>query len=104
MKSLFRLVVILALVLGAIWWFKPEWLPFGGRKLQVGATHEQELPLPPPAQASPKLYRWTDASGRVNVSDKPPTGGITYETVQYDPNVNVLPAPQPAQPEPPPGN
>lgn len=98
-KSLFRLLLLAVLVLGAIWWFKPEWLPWSGRKQVVGATQVQELPLPPAAETSPKLYRWTDANGRVNVSDRPPADGTAYETVQYDPDVNVLPAPRPQQPE-----
>lgn len=103
-KSLFRLLLLAVLVLGAIWWFKPEWLPWTGRKLAVGATQVQELPLPPAAETSPKLYRWTDATGRVNVSDRPPAGGIAYETVQYDPDINVLPAPRTPPPDTAEGN
>jgi hypothetical protein len=104
-KSFLKLLVVLALIVGAVWWFKPEWLPWNSRKLVVGATHEKELALPPPASAAPKLYRWKDADGKLHASDQPPAGGIPYETVQYDPNVNVMPAPQPKLPpgeQPPP--
>lgn len=97
-KGFVKLLVVLALIVVAIWWFKPEWLPWNSRKLVVGATHEKELALPPPASAAPKLYRWKDAQGREHASDKPPTDGSVYETVQYDPDTNVIPAPQPAPP------
>jgi hypothetical protein len=38
----------------------------------------------------PILYRWGDAGGVVNISDKPPAG-LRYTIVRIDPNRNIVP-------------
>lgn len=100
MKNLiiFVLVVALALLLTAR--LKPEWVPFlVGTPLNPGQQEQVDLPLPPAstrtapgaAAAGPPMYRWTDAAGKVHLSDRPPASGA-YETLRFDPNTNVIPA------------
>ncbi len=50
--------------------------------------------------AKPKLYRWRDANGVLQLTDKPPAGR-KYELVELREDVNVIPMSGP-QPEPPP--
>jgi hypothetical protein len=52
--------------------------------------HEARGLLPTP-QKTTTLYRWQDAAGVVQISDRPPPAGIEYETVEYDPNANLIP-------------
>ena len=74
------LILLLAGAGAATWWyFEPDTLP---------AFVRQHLPASP--RASPLLYKWHDANGRLHVTDTPPTDR-PYETVRYDPNVNVVP-------------
>lgn len=39
-----------------------------------------------------KLYKWRDAGGTWQVSDKPPAGGIDYEVVEYRHDANIIPS------------
>jgi hypothetical protein len=48
------------------------------------------------SQHNPPLYKWRDAKGRLNITDKPPVDR-PYETVQYDPDANVVPGATPAK-------
>ena len=48
--------------------------------------------LTPDTHQSRTLYKWKDAQGQWQISDRPPTDGIPFETVQYDEAVNVMPA------------
>jgi len=116
MKNLLVLIVVLLLGMFVLAWFKPQWVPFlAPARMQREAREEQPLQLPPatatrtpaatgtgtPATAAPKLYRWTDAKGRLTVTDQPPAAG-DYEVLQYHPDTNVLPSPGAAPAEPPP--
>ena len=65
--------------LAAWWYFAPDTLP---KSLTALA--------PPSPRAAPALYKWRDAKGGLHVTDVPPTDR-PYETVRYDPNVNVVP-------------
>jgi len=38
------------------------------------------------------LYKWKDNKGQWIVSDTPPKNGTNYETLQYNPDANVIPA------------
>ena len=59
-------------------------------------TTPQETPawarnwLPGLPEYTGPLYRWRDAQGREQVTDKPPKGR-PYETVNYRSNANVVP-------------
>ena len=71
---------MLLLAATAVWWyFEPDTLPLFVR---------QHLPASP--KASPVLYKWHDAKGNLHVTDTPPADR-PYETVRYDPSVNVVP-------------
>jgi len=82
-----HLVVLLVLVVvaaGVAWWYfapqsMPGWL--------AGA-------VPASPSLGPPMYKWRDDKGRLNVTDKPPSGR-PYETVRYDPDTNVVPGAQP---------
>ena len=75
------LLALLAAGAAAWWYFAPQTLPTAVRHV---------APVSPNAQsASPPLYKWRDASGRLNVTDVPPKDR-PYETVRYDPNTNVV--------------
>ncbi|MEO7251364.1 MAG: DUF4124 domain-containing protein [Arenimonas sp.] len=51
------------------------------------------------AAAEPKVYRWRDGHGVLQITDKPPPRGRKYETVKLREDVNVIPMSQPS-PEP----
>lgn len=73
-------VAIIAIAAAVGWWYyAPASLP---------AVVKTVVPASP--KANPPLYKWRDDKGRWNVTDKPPTDR-PYETLKYDPNVNVVP-------------
>lgn len=75
-------LTLLAAAAAAWWYFAPQTLP---------TLVRHTAPLSPNAAgASPNLYKWRDANGRLNVTDVPPKDR-PYETVRYDPNTNVVP-------------
>lgn len=102
----FVLAVLVIAGLGyAAWRFAPEYLP-GVVRMQLPLS-----PLDPLATASgdsakpgitatanpatrdpnPPLYKWKDAKGSWNVTDRPPPDRA-YETVRVNPDTNVVPA------------
>jgi len=83
-------ILALAATATAIWYFAPHWLPDSVRKT---------LPVSPQA-AGAVLYKWHDAKGGLHVTDVPPSDR-PYETVRYDPNVNVVPSVMPPGAPPP---
>jgi Domain of unknown function (DUF4124) len=78
------LVMVALLAAGAWWYFAPDSIP---RPLQAL--------LPASPKAAPALYKWRDAKGGLHVTDTPPADR-PYETLRYDPNVNVVPSQPPA--------
>lgn len=81
------LLVLALLAVGAWAWrrYAPETLP------EVVQQQLKAAPIPALAPVNPALYKWKDAQGRWNITDKPPEGR-PYETVTVDPKTNVLPA------------
>jgi len=78
-------LVAVVIVLSAVWYFSPQALPaWLTRTIPLHATH------------NPPLYKWRDAKRRLNITDKPPVDR-PYETVQYDPDANVVPGAAPAK-------
>lgn len=66
--------------LGAwLWYYEPERLPQEWRRAN-----------PQSRDYMPVLYRWKDAQGVVQVTDRPPPGR-PYETVTVHPDTNVAP-------------
>jgi hypothetical protein len=99
MKNLLIFVLLLVVAGLLLARFKPEWVPFLiGTPLARDARVEVELALPKTSEVkadpAPPMYRWTDDQGVIQVSDRPPQGRA-YETLRYDPNTNVIPAPRP---------
>lgn len=80
--------VLIVVVIGAAawWYFLPQTLPGPVRAA---------LPASPNAHA--QVYKWRDAKGRLQLTSSPPADR-PYETVEYDPNLNVLPSNARAQP------
>ena len=39
-----------------------------------------------------QAYKWRDAEGNWNITDKPPASGVEYDTMHYRSDANVLPA------------
>ena len=74
------LLLAIATAAGAWWYYAPDTLP-GFVKAQ--------LPVSP--KSNPVLYKWRDAKGRLQVTDTPPTDR-PYETLRYDPKLNVVPS------------
>jgi hypothetical protein len=69
------------LAVGAAAWvlLAPQHLPAFLRPVSSIAPH-----------AGPPLYKWRDAHGVLHVTDTPPVDR-PYETVRYDPALNVVP-------------
>ena len=79
-RALVPMIVVVLVAAAAAWWyFAPQTMP---------AFLSGALPRSPRA---PLLYKWRDANGRLHVTDAPPADR-PYETVQYDPNTNVVPS------------
>jgi hypothetical protein len=72
-------LLALAALAGYVWHFEPERLPAEWRR---GNPHSRDY--------TPVLYRWKDAAGVVQVTDRPPPDR-PYETVRIDPNTNRVP-------------
>lgn len=80
LKAVLVVLVIVAIA-GAYLYMNPEiW------KKWVKGT-----PLEPPPTVT-QMYKWQDASGQWQVSDRPPDAGIQYEVLQYRSNENVVPS------------
>ena len=76
-------IVVLAAASAALWYFAPQTLPTALRSA-----------LPASPKGLPEVYKWRDANGRLQLTSTPPIDR-PYETLRYDPNLNVVPsAPQ----------
>lgn len=75
----------------ACWWYAaPQTLP---------AAVRAALPASP--NTPPAVYKWRDAKGRLQFTSTAPADR-PYETLHYDPKLNVVPSvtPPPAPPQP----
>ncbi len=72
-------LAVLAAVAAWVWYQRPDLLPEGLQRQN-----------PQSERYAPVVYRWKDAQGRTQVSDQPPSDR-PYETVQVDPDTNVVP-------------
>ncbi len=82
--------VLAALVAAAAaWWYAaPQTLP---------SVVKAALPVSP--NASPEVYKWHDARGRLQITSTPPADR-PYETLRYDPKLNVVPSVTSPPPQP----
>ena len=83
--------LLAGLLLGALGWW---WMGHPGY-----TTRAQRLErLEAEARANePRLYRWRDARGVLQVTDTPPPKGIKAERVDLREDVNVVPMSSPAE-------
>jgi hypothetical protein len=56
---------------------------------QLVNTVREALPDQSP---SSQVYKWRDASGRWQITDRPPAGDVPYELLEYDHDANLIPA------------
>lgn len=85
--------LLAGLLLGALAWW---WMGHPGY-----VSREQRLErLEAEAKANePRLYRWRDANGVLQVTSTPPPKGIKAERVELREDVNVVPMSPPAEGE-----
>ena len=86
-KVVLSIIVVLLAAAVAWWYAAPHTLP---------TVVQSVLPKSPNA-TSPDVYKWRDAKGRLQLTSTPPTDR-PYETLHYDPKLNVVPGESPAQP------
>jgi len=118
-KSIAGLIVflmVLAVIVVAIWRFAPDLIPESVRaqlprspldlsEAGVGggadlSAAQRDASVASTPGLNPPLYKWQDASGVWNITDKPPAGR-PYEKVVVNPDTNIMPA-EPAPPAEPP--
>ncbi|MCB1560768.1 MAG: DUF4124 domain-containing protein [Xanthomonadales bacterium] len=90
-RTLLWLLLAAAAAFGAVLYFAPQHLPAPVHELVFGKPLD---PRDDPASPdyAPAVYRWTDASGVVHLSDSPPEGR-PYETVRVRHDTNIVPSP-----------
>ncbi|WP_159016564.1 DUF4124 domain-containing protein [Cognatiluteimonas profundi] len=84
MRAAWAIAAGLALGGGAAWWLSHE---------SPGAEHQRRARAEQAAAASardaiPSLYRWRDANGVLQVTDKPPKG-VHYERIGQRPRDGI---------------
>ena len=79
MRIALILLVLLGLVGGYFYFYPETW-----RDLTKGT------PLAPPPTMT-ILYKWKNADGYWEITDKPPEAGIHYEVLEYSSDRNVMP-------------
>lgn len=77
--------LLIAVLAGAgVWWYiAPQTMPTPIKAM---------LPASPNARA--QVYKWHDAKGRLQITSTPPSDR-PYETLSYDPKLNVVPSASP---------
>ena len=83
-KSLAYLLLLALLALGLYAWFNPDFLR------QVEQTG-RELTGAGPSTST--FYKWQDAAGEWQLSDRPPPAGVPYETIEVRSDQNLMPLP-----------
>jgi hypothetical protein len=84
---LFLLLIVLMLVAGGVLYLKPEYRT----RIQELSSDIGLSRIAPKNTA--RLYKWRDAAGNWQITDRLPPDGIAYEKLEYRDDVNVLPRP-----------
>jgi hypothetical protein len=97
MRLAYAVIAGLALGGGLGWWM----LDHPGYETDRQKAERVETAQQAREAAKPKLYRWRDDNGVLQLTDKPPSGR-KYELVELREDVNVVPmsGPQPEKPAP----
>jgi hypothetical protein len=84
LRALGVLLAIAAAAAAWVWYYAPQHLPAEWRQAN-----------PHSSDYAPVVYRWKDAQGVVQLTDRPPSDR-PYEAVRIDPNRNIVPSLSPA--------
>jgi Domain of unknown function (DUF4124) len=77
----------LAVAASAWWYLAPQTLPAALRNV-----------LPASPRSSGDVYKWRDDKGRVHITSEKPADR-PYETLHFDPRLNVVPSVTPPSPQ-----
>jgi len=80
MKTLLLWLIVIALGAAVVLYFNPGLV-------------DRLRGLVPGQDSATTVYKWRDEQGVWHVTDEPPPPGTEYETQEYLPDTNVLPAP-----------
>lgn len=81
-----KILFILAAILTAVAWYVYQ-DPQLSRKIEKEA--KQLIPATPQTTT---VYKWQDKAGHWQITDYPPPAGISYETLKYQSDTNVMPS------------
>jgi hypothetical protein len=81
MKKLLLALVIILIIGGIYVYNNPAWRGYFERQRDKVVDKVEQT----------TLYKWQDADGQWQVSDKKPPAGVDYKVLHYDRNTNVLP-------------
>ena len=84
---LFLLLIVLLLVAGLVLYLRPEYRD----RIQDLSSDIGLSRITPKKTAH--LFKWRDASGNWQITDRLPPEGVDYEKLEYREDVNVLPRP-----------
>ena len=76
------LVIVILLAIAGAWFYTH---PDQWKKLV------KDTPLQPPPTVT-TTYKWRDAKGNWQVSDRPPPGDIPYEVLIFNSDTNIVPS------------
>ena len=81
-----KLLIILAAILTAVIWYI-----YHDPELSYEVKKEVKQ-LIPQQEKTTTVYKWRDTSGNWQITDSPPPAGISFKTLEYQSNTNVMPA------------
>lgn len=81
MRAIWAIAAGLLLGGGAAWWLSRE----SPEKVQEKQQRAQQAAAAEARDARPSLYRWRDAAGVLQITDKPPKGR-DFERIDRDPD------------------
>jgi hypothetical protein len=84
MRAGWAIVAGLALGIGAAWWLSRE----SPRAEHLKRERAEQAAAATARDATPSLYRWRDAGGVLQVTDKPPKG-VHYERIGQRPRDGI---------------
>ena len=81
-----KILFILAAVLTAVAWYV-----YQDPKLSREFKKEVNQILPAQPQTT-TVYKWQDKAGQTQITDHPPPAGVSYETLEYQSDTNIMPS------------